>query len=101
MAFLLINKNVEIGHYHILPTLDLGRHRKFESFPNILGYWTVTAGPQYVTLDIWIKWSGLISNSRDSKMFVYSGFHSLPETKFYTNGKKKPRTIKFATIFSI
>ena len=32
------SKNVPVLHFHILSTLDLSRHRKFEMLPIVLGH---------------------------------------------------------------
>ena len=42
----------EIIHFHILPILDLVRHRKFERLLIVLGHRAVTAGPKYAIFHI-------------------------------------------------
>ena len=45
-ALLLIQKIVEIVRFHIMPTLDLGRHRNLERLRMIFGQLTVTTRPK-------------------------------------------------------
>ena len=48
LALSMIEKIVEILHFHIWSILDLGRHLKFERLLIVWGHWTMTTGPKYV-----------------------------------------------------
>ena len=66
LALLLIKKIIEIWHFHILPTLDLGRHQKFERLLIVLGHRTMTGVPRCMTFHMFKeKWSCFIPNSRN------------------------------------
>ena len=57
-------KTVEILDFYIFQNRDLGQHRKSESLFIILAHWSVTTGPKYVIVHIFIKYSGFFPNSR-------------------------------------
>ena len=52
LALLLIDKNVEMLHFHILTTLDLGRHWAFEKLVIVWGHRAVTTGPKHMIFHI-------------------------------------------------
>ena len=54
-ALLLIEKIVEMLHFHILLPLDLGRHQQFAWLLIVCGHWTVTAGPKHMIFHIFKK----------------------------------------------
>ena len=68
-------------YFRILPTLDLGRHRKFEWLFVVWGHWTVTVGPKYVIFYIFIvKKLASFLTQEIPKMFTSCGCDSFPIT---------------------